>query len=115
MDGNASFGEWLQRWRRALGLTREELAGRVACAVVTLRKIETDERRPSEQMAARLADELGIEPDLRTLFVECARGRRSTARLPPPPIRVGADAPPGGASRGPIQLPVPTTSLVGRL
>jgi len=34
------------------------LAQRVGCAGVTIRKIETDERRPSRQIAERLADVL---------------------------------------------------------
>src|SRR6266545_5221733 len=56
----ASFGDWIRRRRRALDLTREALAGQVGCAVVTIRKIETDERRPSRQIAERLAECLQI-------------------------------------------------------
>jgi len=40
---------------RALDLTLEELAAQIGCAAVTIRHIETDERRPSKQLAARLA------------------------------------------------------------
>ena len=50
-----SFGAWVRRRRRALDLTREELASLVGCSVVTIRRIETDERRPSKQLAVRLA------------------------------------------------------------
>jgi transcriptional regulator with XRE-family HTH domain len=45
MDGSTSFGEWLRSRRTALQLSREQLAQRVGCAAVTLRKIEADERR----------------------------------------------------------------------
>ncbi len=46
MDTSNSFGYWVRRRRKALDLTQEELAERVGCAVITLRKIEADERRP---------------------------------------------------------------------
>src|SRR5687768_12242117 len=49
----SSFGRWLQRRRKALDLTQEELAQRVACAAETIRKIEADVRRPSRQIAER--------------------------------------------------------------
>jgi hypothetical protein len=53
MDTIASFGYWLQRRRKALDLTQEQLAQRVGCAPGTIRKIEADERRPSEQLGER--------------------------------------------------------------
>jgi transcriptional regulator with XRE-family HTH domain len=55
VESTYSFGEWLRRRRRALDLTRDELALRVGCAVVTIKKIESDERRPSRQLAERPA------------------------------------------------------------
>jgi predicted ATPase/transcriptional regulator with XRE-family HTH domain len=114
MDASASFGAWLRRWRQALDLTREELAARVGCAVGTVRKIEADERRPSDQMAERLADELGIAPELRAVFADCARGRRSPAQLPPPPTRVDGEARSRPTPRDRVRLPTPATGLVGR-
>jgi len=51
-----SFGAWVRRRRRALDLTRNELAAQVGCSVMTIRHIEADERRPSKQLAMRLAD-----------------------------------------------------------
>jgi len=47
MTAEPSFGRWLQRRRKALDLTQEALARRVACAAETLRKIEADVRHPS--------------------------------------------------------------------
>ena len=51
-----SFGAWVRQRRRALDLTRDELAARIGCSVITIRHIEADELRPSKQLAARLAD-----------------------------------------------------------
>jgi DNA-binding XRE family transcriptional regulator len=42
-----SFGIWLRRRRRALDLTQAELAQRVGCATITIRRIEADDLRPS--------------------------------------------------------------------
>src|SRR5262249_893266 len=63
-----SFGAWVRQRRRALDLTRDELAAHVGCAATTLRHIEADERRPSKQLAARLADGLQIAPEERPAF-----------------------------------------------
>src|SRR6266508_4045601 len=73
MDDDASFGHWLQRRRKALRLSCVELARRVGCATVTLRKIEADERRPSEQIAAKLAEHLYLAPLERTTFIKAVR------------------------------------------
>jgi len=78
MDGNASFGYWVRRQRKALDLTQAELAHRVGCAEGTIRMIEADARRPSRQIAARLADHLAIPHADRTLFIQIARSEAST-------------------------------------
>src|SRR5262249_48006359 len=83
-----SFGAWVRQRRRALDLTLEELAARVGCAAVTIRHIETDERRPSKQLAARLADGLQLSADERPAFLQAARGERATDRLAAPPVSV---------------------------
>src|SRR5215468_6109348 len=79
-----SFGAWVRQRRRALDLTRDELAAQVGCAVTTLRHIETDERRPSKQLAARLADCLQLTAEERQAFLQAARGERATDRLAAP-------------------------------
>ena len=56
----SSFGEWLKRQRKAVGWTQEGLAQRVGYSVIALRKIEAGERRPSEEIAMRLADIFNI-------------------------------------------------------
>src|SRR5687768_15810899 len=73
MTVETSFGRWLQRRRKALDLTQEELAQRVGCAAETLRKIEADARRPSRQIAERLAEALELPADLRADFIRAAR------------------------------------------
>lgn len=105
METTNSFGYWVRRRRKALDLTQEELAQQVGCAVVSLRKIEADERRPSPQMAQRLAQCLALPPDDYARFLATALGNQATARLPLP-------AAPVTKARG--NLPAPVTSLVGR-
>jgi tetratricopeptide (TPR) repeat protein/transcriptional regulator with XRE-family HTH domain len=69
-----SFGGWVESRRRAMNLTRVELAVEVGCAPVTIKKIERDERRPSRQMAELLAKRLAVSPMDRDLFMRMARG-----------------------------------------
>jgi predicted ATPase/class 3 adenylate cyclase/DNA-binding XRE family transcriptional regulator len=69
----SSFGAWLKRRRKALDLTQADLARLVGCAVVSIRKIEADEQRPSRQTAERLAQHLQIAPHEQATFVRFAR------------------------------------------
>jgi len=84
MEFKESFGNWLSLRRQALDLTRIELADQVGCSVVTIRKIELDQRRPSKQIAERLADALAIIPEERAEFVAFAR--HTEANLPSIPM-----------------------------
>jgi len=81
VDFTYSFGYWVLRRRKALNLTRAELARRVGCASETIKKIERDERRPSLQIAALLAEVLAVPSEERNLFLQIARGERSVDRL----------------------------------
>lgn len=65
MQPDNLFGNWLRQQRKTLDLTQTELAHRVGCAPVTVKKIETGVRRPSKQIAERLATVLAIEPRYR--------------------------------------------------
>jgi predicted ATPase/DNA-binding XRE family transcriptional regulator/Tfp pilus assembly protein PilF len=105
MDEAPAFGPWLRQRRRALDLTREALGRRVGCAGATIAKIEAGLRRPSQQVAERLADALAVAPDERAAFVSLARG---VTKAPPtlPMAVTPAAALPG--------LPTPLTPLVGR-
>lgn len=106
METVNSLGYWIRRRRKALDMTQDELAQRVGCATVSLRKIEADERRPSQQMAQRLAVCLALPPEDHARFIAAALGQHATARLP---------APVSPHLRQTIgNLPTPLTSLVGR-
>ena len=69
MNQESSFGQFVRQRRRELDLTQEELARRVGCAAITIRKIEADDARPSVQIAERLAMALAIPLDDRAEFV----------------------------------------------
>ncbi|MEI7845132.1 MAG: protein kinase, partial [Chloroflexota bacterium] len=73
MNQGISFGNFVRQHRRKLDLTQDELARRVGCAAITLRKIESDDLRPSVQIAERLAIALSILMDERADFVRRAR------------------------------------------
>jgi DNA-binding NarL/FixJ family response regulator/transcriptional regulator with XRE-family HTH domain len=96
MTTTYSFGAWLRRRRLALDLSRDELARLGGCTVSMLKKIELDERRPSRQLAALLADRLALPPDERTAFVQSARAERAAARLGAPADLRGTAAAHGG-------------------
>ncbi len=81
MDQVFSFGHWLQQRRRALNLTQEALGRCVGCAGETIRKIEADTRRPSREIAERLARCLQLADDEHAGFLRFARGE-SSAQVP---------------------------------
>src|SRR5690349_4895571 len=117
MDGNASFGYWVRRRRKALDLTQDELARRVGCALSTIRKIEADERRPSRQVAERLAALLELTPQDLPAFLKAARAEQSVDHLiaPTAPVeRLPAPSAPINTLEPivtPTNLPAPTTRL----
>src|SRR5262245_55596508 len=113
MDGDASFGHWLMLRRKALRLSCVELARRVGCATVTLHKIEADERRPSEQIAARLAEQLNLAPHERLTFIKVARGELGVDRLALPDQIAERLAHAAGTSLR-AKVPFPSTPLIGR-
>jgi predicted ATPase/class 3 adenylate cyclase len=82
IDRTTSFGYWLRRRRKALDLTQEDLARQVSYALDTIKKIETDMRRPSKQLAERLADVLQISSDERAAFLKAARAELAADQLP---------------------------------
>ncbi len=108
-----SFGTWIKYRRKALDLTQQELAQRVGCSISLIFKIESDERRPSRQIAELLAEHLEIPPDQRALFLKVARQEKAFDALdagPPLPIIPITDTLP----RKKYDLPAPLTSLIGR-
>jgi DNA-binding XRE family transcriptional regulator len=63
----------MKQRRKALDLTQDDLARRVACAAETIRKIEAGRLRPSRQIAELLADHLAIPAEERDTFITLAR------------------------------------------
>ncbi len=111
MTDGTSFGRLLRARRRALDLTQQELAKRVRYSVITIRKVEADERRPSRQLAEQLAVVLDIPTDERPAFVASARaepGWQAASR----PYRI--QPPRSDNSRTRANLPTPLTRLIGR-
>lgn len=87
LDEFISFGDWVRRRRKTLDLTQADLARRIGCVAVTIKKIEREERRPSPEMAQLLADHLAIPQARRADFMRLARGQFAVASpeaLPPP-------------------------------
>jgi predicted ATPase/DNA-binding XRE family transcriptional regulator len=105
-----SLGDWIKRRRRLLDLTQQGLADRVHCSVNTIKKIETDSRRPSKQLADLLASQLEVPEEQRSLFLDVARGIRSVDSLghlnqpsEPPQRRIHLDL-----------IPAPASPILGR-
>ena len=104
------FGAWLKQQRKARQLTQEDLAERLACSSALVYKIEAEERTPSGQLAALIADWLEIPDIERSAFLSFARGglkldaRQAEARF-------GY----GSAVRtiSAASLPMPLTPLIG--
>lgn len=118
MDTEISFGRRVQRRRQLLDISADGLAAQASISVHMLRKIERDERRPSREVAALLADALKIAPAEREQFLRAARQQMGTAQpdvpavLPASPIWAARMHPPAliGRSREQQQL----TALLGR-
>jgi len=117
MDEIVSFASWLKARRRVLDLTQAELAGRVGCATAMIKKIEQDERRPSKEIAIRLAQALELPAAEHTAFVRSARGQLAADQLAIvglpvelPPLQT-LHAPPGAPK---ANLPLQLTSFIGR-
>ncbi len=90
-ETETTFGAWLRHQRRHLDLTQTELASRIGYSVVTIRKVERDELRPSKELAEQLAQFLAATPEQQTGIVAFAR----TGVAPAPPLNA---------------LPIPTLS-----
>jgi predicted ATPase/DNA-binding XRE family transcriptional regulator len=108
-----TFGNWVRRRRKALDLTQQELAHRVGCSVSLIFKIESDERRPSRQMAELLVVHLQIPADQRDLFLKVARQEKAIDALE-------QEAAPSTPASVPVSqplhttLPIPLTPIIGR-
>lgn len=99
-----TFGDWLRQRRRTLDLTKDALAEQVGCSPATIAKIEANLRRPSQQVALRLAAALAIPDAERAAFVRLSRGVREAPPVLPAPAPVHHHP----------ALPMPLTPLIGR-
>src|SRR4051812_4676919 len=112
MEGEVTFGAWLKARRRAMALTQAQLGQQVGYASETIRKVESDELRPSRQMSERLAEALKIAPEEQERFIRFARDEM-TADLAPMPA-VATKAPPVPSGERSHSLPLPRDPLIGR-
>ena len=74
METKLFFGEWLRQQRKDVGLTQNQMALRLNCSLIYLRKLEAGERRPSEQMMEQLAKTFNISQSDQPKFLRFARG-----------------------------------------
>lgn len=75
MDTSGSFGHWLKARRRAQDMTQGELARRVYCAEITIRKIEAGDLRPSRELAALIVSVLEQDTVAQQVQLRWARQR----------------------------------------
>lgn len=111
MTNPSTFGTRLKQLRQEHGLTQDTLAERIGCATQTIRKIEGGQRRPSYQIAAKLADELGIAAEERAHFVRFSRDEPRQAQTCFAP-QTEPDIQP--FVQPPANLPTSLTRLIGR-
>lgn len=105
VETELTFAAWLRQRRRLLDLTQTALAERVGYSVVTIRKLERDELRPSKQLADRLVQSLEIPLAQQADVISLAR----SAAAPP----LLADALPVQSSAS-SHLPQQLTPFFGR-
>jgi predicted ATPase/transcriptional regulator with XRE-family HTH domain len=101
------FRTWLKRRRTERGLTQEELGERVGYAGQTIRKIEGGHRRPSLQLALKLAQVLQLAPEEQAAWMSAARAVAEPDEAAPPPQSLRPPTPSPG-------LPAYLTPFVGR-
>jgi len=104
------FAELLRRYRRAAGLTQEELAERTGLGVRSISDLERGvSRSPHKDTVALLAEALQLTSDERAAFADAARGGRAPSPSLSPPA-----SPAPTAEHARVALPMPPTPLIGR-
>jgi predicted ATPase/transcriptional regulator with XRE-family HTH domain/Tfp pilus assembly protein PilF len=113
LDTGTQFGSWLMQRRKALDLTRRELARSVGLSTVTVEKLESGERRPSRQVAELLARQLDVPDAELDAFVQFARS--GVEALDGGTGQTGAGVAPWRALlHYPNNLPAQPTPFIGR-
>jgi len=110
MSEQLTFGQWVKRLRAERDLTQEMLAEEVACAVQTVRAFENGARRPSREMAARLADVLRVPTVERSAFLEMARSKQIGAGE----VAVSVATPQPAGNQPRYRPTLPLNTLIGR-
>jgi non-specific serine/threonine protein kinase len=105
MPESISFGGWLRHKRRSLDLTQQALADQVGCATITLRRMEADQYKPSNELALVLFEKLGIPESERTQWVSFARGLAEYPKQEPASSTFNQPK---------TNLPIALTSFIGR-
>jgi predicted ATPase/transcriptional regulator with XRE-family HTH domain len=107
MSDPSTFRIWLKRRRTERGLTQEDLGEFVGYAAQTIRKIEGGQRRPSLQLALKLAQALELGPDEQAAWMNAARAVAEPDKAVPvsQPLRPPTPSP---------GLPTYLTPFVGR-
>jgi predicted ATPase/transcriptional regulator with XRE-family HTH domain len=117
MHNPPTFGTWLRQARIARDLTQEALAEQIGCSTQTVRAFERDRRRPSREMAARIASVLGVPEAERGEVMHLARNRQPAPAQAPvvafAQTRVAAVSTPPPAI--PVGITLPADTLIGRL
>src|SRR5262245_44823415 len=67
------FGQLVKQLRKDCGLTQEDFAEQVGISIETISKVERGERRPSKQVAERMAQVLELPAAERPAFLRAAR------------------------------------------
>lgn len=110
MNTCSSFGIWLKQRRKALDLTQEELADKIGCAVITIRKLESNERRPSKLLLKRVVDELAVPGREKGYILNLARAGGELAQ---PMLRSSPNGAPTPLAPTSLALPWPLPRSVG--
>lgn len=114
MNEAITFGTWHKRRRKALGLTQDGLAHLVGCSAITIKKIESDDLRPSVQLAELMASHLQIPVNERAEFIAWARGRKVGGTMTMLETSWRGNTLSAATRRQISNLPAQLTNLIGR-
>ncbi|MEA2575456.1 MAG: hypothetical protein QOH93_2754 [Chloroflexia bacterium] len=113
MPVGTPFSRWLKDSRKDLDLTQKDLAQAIGCSVVTVKKLESGDLRPSKELSRLLAAFFDIPSEEQPNFLQFARARVGTNE---DGLASGGDdrGRPWRAITAPHNLPALLNSFVGR-
>jgi transcriptional regulator with XRE-family HTH domain len=113
-DSSLPFGEQLQHYRRAAGLTQAALAERAGLSQEAIGALERGTRRaPHRETVALLAEALRLSSAERSVL-EASVLRHRGPPAGAPSLSPSHTTHPGDGAPPPHNLPVPATALIGR-